>query len=78
MRGLTFTRRCSILGSNKKQTHTTMDTIQEIDDLLELNPFYPEHYEHFHSEAVQVLIDAKYEILRLQTIIAELKSQTQS
>jgi hypothetical protein len=53
-----------------------MDTIQEIDDLLELNPFYPEHYEHFHSEAVQVLIDAKYEILRLQTIIAELKSQT--
>ncbi len=53
-----------------------MDTIQEIDDLLELNPFYLEHYEHFHSEAVQVLIDAKYEILRLQNRIAELESQT--
>jgi hypothetical protein len=55
-----------------------MDTIQEIDDLLELNPFYPEHYEAFHSEAVQVLIDAKYEILRLQNRIAELQAQTQS
>jgi hypothetical protein len=49
-----------------------MDTIQEIDDLLELNPFYPEHYEDFHSEAVQVLIDAKSEILRLQNRITEL------
>jgi len=55
-----------------------MDTINDIDELLELSPFYPEHYEHFHSEAVQVLIDAKYEILRLQTIIAEFKSQTHS
>jgi hypothetical protein len=63
-----------------------MDTIQEIDDLLELNPIYPEQYEAFYSEqyeafyseAVQVLIDAKYEILRLQNRIAELESQTQS
>jgi hypothetical protein len=55
-----------------------MDTINDIDELLELNPFYPEHYEAFHSEAVQVLIDAKYEILRLQNKIAELQAQTQS
>ena len=52
-----------------------MDTIQEIDDLLELNPFYPEHYEAFHSEAVQVLIDAKSEIQSLMERISELESQ---
>jgi hypothetical protein len=54
-----------------------MDTIQEIDDLLELNPIYPEQYEAFYSEAVQVLIDAKYEILRLQSRLDEAISKTE-
>jgi hypothetical protein len=55
-----------------------MDTINDIDDMLELNPIYPEQYEAFYSEAVQVLIDAKSEILRLQNRITELESQTHS
>jgi hypothetical protein len=53
-----------------------MDTIQEIDDLLKLNPLWNEDYKSFHSEAVQVLIDAKSEIQFLMERISELESQS--
>jgi len=53
-----------------------MDTINDIDDLLELNPLWDEDYEAFHYEAVQVLIDAKSEIQSLMERIKELESQT--
>jgi hypothetical protein len=53
-----------------------MDTIQEIDYLLELNPLWAEDYTAFHYQAVQLLIDAKSEIQFLMERISELESQS--